>query len=134
MFLGLGFVLVDGEGDEDVGVGVVLDILDFGHFDDFGGLLGVEVLDFELVKFKGDKGIPEGLDHQVNIIFPKPLLSKKSRQPFPKIIHHGILKNLLQFFLIPIIQQVRRLNLLRLLRVNLLNDTIVLFEVDVELS
>jgi hypothetical protein len=104
LFLGLGFVLVDGEGDEDVGVGVVLDILDFGHFDDFRGLLGVEVLDFELVEFKGDKGIPEGLDHQVNIILAKPLLGKKSRQPLPKIIHHSILKNLLQFFLIPIIQ------------------------------
>lgn len=104
MFLGLGFVLVDGEGDEDVGVGIVLDVLDFGHFDDFRGLLGVEVLDFELVKLKGDKGIPEGLDHQINIILAKPLLSKKSRQPLPKIIHHSILKNLLQFFLIPIIQ------------------------------
>ncbi len=104
MFLGLGFVFVDGEGDEYVGVGVVLDILDFGHFDDFGWFLGVEVLDFELVKFKRDKRIPKSLDHQINIILAKPLLGKKSRQPLPKIIHHGILKNLLQFFLIPIIQ------------------------------
>jgi hypothetical protein len=104
LFLGLGFVFVDGEGDEDVWVGVVLDILDFGHFDDFGWLLRVKVLNFELVKFKRYKRIPKGLNHQINIILAKPLLSKKSRQPVPKIIHHSILKNLLQFFLIPIIQ------------------------------
>ena len=33
-------------------MGVVLDVLDLGHFDDFGGLLGVEVLHLELVEFE----------------------------------------------------------------------------------
>lgn len=50
LLFGFGFVFIDGECDEDVGMGVVFHVLDFGHLDDFRGLLWVEILEFELVE------------------------------------------------------------------------------------
>ena len=133
MFLGFVLVLVYCQHDKNVWMCKILNVLDLTHFERFHRLIWVHELNFHLVCFQHDQRISKCRYHDIHIVFTDFFFCEHYTKFLAKVIHNCILEHLLKLVLILIFEFVKFHLLLKLLRVNLLDYTIVLFEVNVEL-
>lgn len=128
------FVFIYSKDYENVRMCEILYVLYFAHFERFHWLIRVQILHSHLVQFQHNQSISKRWYHNVHIILTYFLFCEHNTKFLSKIIHYSILKHLLQLVLIFVLELVEFLLLLKLLWVYLLNDTIVLFKVDVKLG
>ena len=134
MLLWFVFILIYCQHDKYVRMCEILNILDFAHFKRFHRLIWIEELHFHLVYFQHNQGIPKRRYHDIDIIFTDFLFRKHDADFLAKIIHNSVLKYFLKLVFILVLKFVKFHLLLKLLWVYLLDDTIVLFEVNVKLG
>lgn len=134
MLLWLGLILNYRQHNKNIRMCKILDILNFRNLKTFRRLVLPQRLHSHLVKFENHQWLTKSIDHHTYVIFAYLLFTPQYWQFFPKILHNRILKDLLKFILILVVQSVGFVDLLLLFWVNLFDDSIVLFQVNVELG